>query len=63
MGTTVWRCRHCGGELVMKKIVFEYLGHSLSHDLPVCASCGQTLITEALVEEKIKNVEVLLEDK
>ncbi|NLE10159.1 MAG: DNA-binding protein, partial [Actinobacteria bacterium] len=32
----VWKCCKCDRELVAKKIVFEYLGHSVSHEVPAC---------------------------
>lgn len=58
-----WVCRICGKTLTTQKVVFEYLGHSVSQELPRCPQCGKVLITSELAVGKMAEVEVLLEDK
>ena len=58
-----WKCHKCGVPLEMKQVVLEYLGSSVSHDLPRCPKCGQVLITGELAREKMTEVETMLEDK
>jgi NAD-dependent SIR2 family protein deacetylase len=60
---TLWTCRKCGCGLKTQKVVFDYLGHSFSHELPRCPQCGKALITGELAEGKITEVETTLEDK
>jgi len=59
----VWKCGRCDRELVMKKTVLTYLGHSVSHEVPACPKCGKVYICEALAEGKMSEVEQVLEDK
>jgi hypothetical protein len=59
----VWKCRKCDRELVLKKTVLTYLGHSVSHELPTCPKCGKVYICEELAEGKMSEVEQVLEDK
>jgi len=58
-----WTCRRCGEALVLQKIVFAYLGHSFSHELPACPNCGKAMISATLAEGKMAEVEATLEDK
>ncbi len=58
-----WICRKCGVPLEMKKVVFEYLGNTVSHELPRCPKCGRALISGELAEGKIAEAETMLEDK
>ena len=58
-----WTCRKCGIPLKTQKVVFEYLGHSFSHELPKCPQCGKVMISGQLAEGKMVEVETLLEDK
>jgi rubredoxin len=58
-----WICRKCGVPLVTQKVVFEYLGHSFSHDVPKCPQCGKVMISGELAEGKVVEVETMLEDK
>ena len=58
-----WICRKCGKPLKLQKIVFDYLGHSFSHELPQCPQCGKVMITGELAAGKITEVETMLEDK
>jgi hypothetical protein len=59
----VWKCRKCDRELVLRKTVLTYLGHSVSHELPTCPKCGKVYICEELAEGKMSEVEQVLEDK
>ncbi|MCL2166133.1 MAG: DNA-binding protein [Clostridiales bacterium] len=58
-----WLCRKCGQQLILQKVVFEYLGHSFSHELPTCPTCGKSMISGELAENKMAEVEATLEDK
>jgi len=58
-----WICRKCGKPLETQKVVFEYLGHSFSHEVPRCPQCGKVLISGLLADGKITEVETTLEDK
>ncbi len=58
-----WKCGICKEELVMKKKVFSYLGHNVSHEVLTCPNCGKIIIPEGFAEGKIAEVEQQLEDK
>ena len=58
-----WKCGKCSQELVQQKVVFNYLGHTFSHDLPACPDCGQVIISKELAEGRIAELEEELEDK
>ncbi len=58
-----WKCRKCGVPLETKKVVFEYLNNTMSHELPRCPKCGAVLIPGDLAEGKMAEAETLLEDK
>ncbi|MBN2038403.1 MAG: DNA-binding protein [Spirochaetes bacterium] len=58
-----WKCGKCMKELVLKKTVFSYQGHSFSHDVYTCPQCGKVLIPKELAEGRIAKVEEQLEDK
>ncbi len=59
----IWKCGKCNEELVMKKTVFSYLGHTVAHEAPACPKCGKVFIPEGLAEGKMAEVEEQLEDK
>ena len=59
----VWRCGRCKCDLVTKKVVLDYLGYSISHELPTCPSCGKVYISKELAEGRMCEVELTLEDK
>ena len=59
----VWKCSKCKCELVAKKVVLDYLGYSISHDLPTCPSCGKVCVSMDLAEGRMCEVEQTLEDK
>ena len=56
-------CRKCSEKLILKKVVFEYIGSNFTYDLPCCPKCGDVFISAELAEGKIAEVEQLLEDK
>ena len=58
-----WTCRKCGVPLIEQKVVFEYLGHSVSQEMPKCPRCGKVLIPADLAEGRMAEVEAMLEDK
>ena len=47
----------------MKKTVFSYLGHTVSHEVLTCPKCGKVFIPEELAEGRMAEVEEQLEDK
>jgi hypothetical protein len=59
----IWKCAKCGKELVTKKTVFSYLGHTVAHDVQVCPECGKVFIPEELTEGRMAEIEEQLEDK
>jgi ssDNA-binding Zn-finger/Zn-ribbon topoisomerase 1 len=59
----IWKCAKCDRELVMRRTVLTYLGHSVSHEVPTCPKCGKVYICEELAEGKMSEVEQTLEDK
>ena len=58
-----WRCEACDVELAMTKAKVTYMGAAFDIDLPCCPSCGQFFIDKALAEGKMREAEMLLEDK
>lgn len=59
----IWKCSRCHQELLQKKTVFSYLGHTFSHDVPTCPKCGKVFISKELAEGRMAEIEELLEDK
>lgn len=57
------RCLKCDQRLVLRKVVFEYMGHTVAHEVPTCPKCGKVYISEELAEGRMSEVEQLLEDK
>ena len=58
-----WKCKNCNKELILKKNVFSYLGHTFSHEVPTCPTCGKVFISKELAEGRISEMEKLLEEK
>ena len=58
-----WKCGKCQKELVPQKVIFTYLGHTFSHDVPSCPECGQVYISKELAEGRIAELEEELEDE
>jgi transcription elongation factor Elf1 len=59
----IWKCGLCKRELVVKKTVFSYLGHTVAHEVLTCPQCGKIFIPEGLAEGKMAELEEQLEDK
>jgi len=57
------KCAKCDLPLELKKTVFDYLGNTFSHDVPVCPKCGKVYIPKELALGKMNEVEQQLEDK
>jgi uncharacterized protein with PIN domain len=57
------RCMKCDQELALKKVVFEYMGHAVAHEVPTCPKCGKVYISVEMAEGRMSAVEQLLEDK
>ncbi|NLM83667.1 MAG: hypothetical protein GX189_03050 [Clostridiales bacterium] len=62
-GGKKWSCAACNVPLVLKKTVFEYMGHTVSHEVPRCPKCGAIFIPKELAEGRMAEVEEQLEDK
>jgi YgiT-type zinc finger domain-containing protein len=60
---SAWRCARCDEKLVVKKVVFTYLGHSIAHEVPACPKCGKVFISIELAEGRMCEAEHTLEDK
>jgi uncharacterized protein with PIN domain len=56
-------CAKCNVPMQMEKVTLNYLNHQFKHDFPKCPKCGQVYISEDIVNGKMKEVEILLEDK
>jgi uncharacterized protein with PIN domain len=57
------RCMKCSRELELKQVVFAYMGHTVSHEVPTCPNCGKVYVSVDLAEGRMAEVEQLLEDK
>ena len=57
------KCIKCNVYMKPEKTVLEYLGHRITHELPRCHKCGQVFVSEELVRGKMREVEIILEDK
>jgi len=57
------KCNKCDEELITQKTVFDYLGSTFSHEVPVCPKCGAVYISRELALGKMNEVEQQLEDK
>jgi DNA-directed RNA polymerase subunit RPC12/RpoP len=45
-----WKCAKCDRELVVKKTLFSYLGHTFSHEVLRCPKCGNVFIPKELAK-------------
>ncbi len=59
----IWKCAKCSCDLVPKKTVLTYMGHTVSQEVPSCPKCGKVYISAELAEGRMLEVEQLLEDK
>ncbi|NLT39533.1 MAG: hypothetical protein GXX89_03605 [Clostridiales bacterium] len=58
-----WLCGRCGGELVKRKTLFEYMGRTFSENILNCPKCSMVLIPSDLALGRMAEVEEILEDK
>jgi hypothetical protein len=56
-------CNRCGVAIVPRKVVFEYLGRTYSHEVPSCPVCKKVYISKDLAEGRMSEIEKMLEDK
>jgi len=56
-------CGRCNCPLETKRVDFEYVGHTFFADALRCPSCGQVFLPEELVNGRVSEVEMELEDK
>ncbi|WP_094604254.1 hypothetical protein SPSIL_036970 [Sporomusa silvacetica DSM 10669] len=56
-------CHKCDKKLEPENIVLEYLGRRMTHQFLSCPECKLIYIPEEIVEGKIHQVEIALEDK
>lgn len=56
-------CTRCLCPLSVRRVDFEYLGHTFFADAPRCPKCGQVFLSEELVKGRVSEVEKSLEDK
>ena len=57
------KCAKCGVPLVNKRTVFNYMGRSFGHEVPICPKCGKVFISKELAKGRMAEVEQLMEDK
>lgn len=60
---TRWQCENCKVALTLAKAKVTYMGATFDIELPCCPSCGQFFIDKELAEGKMREAEMLLEDK
>ena len=53
----------CHVTLESRRTDFVYLNYNFHVDVPRCPKCGQVYLPKALVEGKMADVEMLLEEK
>jgi predicted RNA-binding Zn-ribbon protein involved in translation (DUF1610 family) len=56
-------CLKCNIHLESMTTVFTYMGYSFNTSMPKCPKCGQVYIPESIVDTKMAEVELQLEDK
>lgn len=56
-------CSQCNCPLELKRVDFEYLGHTFFADAPRCPACGEVYLSEELIKGRVAEVEMELEDK
>lgn len=57
------RCARCDQDLVLTKVELEYMGFSITHELPSCPTCGRIFVSRELAEGRMCELEQTLEDK
>ena len=58
-----WKCGKCDKELTIRKVVLEYMGHTIQHDVPACPKCNKVYISKELAEGRMREAEETLEEK
>jgi len=56
-------CDKCQVEMKEHDVEFKYLNRSFRHKVPRCPQCGQVFISEKLASGRMKDVEIMLEEK
>jgi uncharacterized protein with PIN domain len=56
-------CIKCNEELIPQKVNMEYLEHRVSETFLVCPKCGNLFIPEDVAQDRMKQLEEMLEDK
>lgn len=59
----VWKCFRCDRQLVAGPVLVDYLGNTITTELPQCPACHMVLVSETLAMGKVAEVEALLENK
>lgn len=57
------KCNKCRCSLTLSEVRFSYLGSYVSIEALRCPKCGNILISEELVDERIRSCEIFLEDR
>lgn len=63
MENEVLYCARCNVELQPQKLNLDYLGHRVSNEFLCCPVCGEPYIPEEIVSGRMREVEIMLEDK
>jgi hypothetical protein len=58
-----WKCAACDRELTYQAVSLQYMDGLFQVELLGCPQCGLLLVPEKLAQEKMHQVELLLEDK
>lgn len=56
-------CDRCQVEMEDHDLRFTYLNNNFRHKVKRCPQCGQVCLTEDLVNGRMNEVEVMLEEK
>ena len=56
-------CQLCGVPMEHEEVSFKYLKFNFSAPIPRCPVCGQICVPEELARGKMREVEMMLEDK
>ncbi len=56
-------CNKCKVEMEDSEVQFGYLNHFFRHKVQRCPECGQVYLPEELVNGRMSEVEIVLEEK